>query len=72
MKLYTKHSKIFERSYEFCQTTGKLHQEMSNLFKRHDLFMDPKNETVRRHSYLDLELVGSNYINMPFVLRDKE
>lgn len=69
MKLYIKHGLLFDKTYALTHSDALLVSRMDEACKKCEWGYDSKNHRVRRQFWLDMEILGKNYINKPFILK---
>lgn len=69
MKLYSKHFKLMDYSSELNDDGFWLDGRNGNLMHGLDYPITSGSRFLRHQAYLDIEIIGRNYVNTPFLLK---
>lgn len=71
MKLYHKHGKLFNNSYELNNNDVYLCSRLDSLCNLADRGLGLEKFVVRRQAWLDVETKGKECVNIPFIFSGK-
>jgi hypothetical protein len=69
MKLYSKHSKLMDFSCSLNDMSYWIENNSGQLLQELDYSIVGKSRDIRRQAFLDIEILGQNFLNKPFILK---